>query len=115
MESLWLLHVDLFVQVAIGESGGDVNRMELKVFNCCECHDNAECCRAEGGCETFVVVKSRTLRVAFCNNASLEAFNGTILVVLYLEYPTRSNGLLALRQIHYVPGPICNESVVLAC
>ena len=88
MESLRLLHVDLLVQIAICESRGDVHRMKFKVFYSSHGHNDAKCGRMEGGHKAFVVVKSRMLRVALCDNSGLEALNGTICIVFDLEDPT---------------------------
>jgi len=108
MEALWLLHVDFLVQVAICESGCDVQRAKFKGFNCSHGHNDAECGRTEGRCKAFIVVKSGTLRVSPCDNPGLETC-----IVFDPENPSRSYGFLVCRQVHNFKG--ANMRVVLKC
>jgi len=115
MEALWLLHVDLLIQVSIREGGCDVHRTKFKVFNCGHGHNDAECGRTEGRCKAFIVVESWTLRVSLCDDSGLEALNGTICIVFDPEYPSRSYGFLVHRQVHDIEGASLNKGVVLKC
>ena len=76
MKSLRLLHIDFLVQIAICESRGDVHRTKFKVFYSSHGHNDAKCGRTEGGRKAFIVVKSRMLGVALCNNSGLQVLNG---------------------------------------
>ena len=87
MESLRLLHVDL-VQITICESRGDVHGTQFKVFYSSHGHNDAKCGRSKCGHKAFIVVKSRALRVALCDNSGLEVLNGAICIVFDSDDPT---------------------------
>jgi len=78
-------------------------------------HNNAKCSRLEGGHKAFIVVKSRTLRVALCNDSGLQALNGAIYIVFDSEYPTWSYHYLVHRQVNNFKGASPNKSVALEC
>jgi len=98
MEALWLLHVNLLIQVSFCEGSCDVHRTKFKVFNCSHGHNDAECGRTEGMCKAFNVVESRMLTAFLCDDPGLEALNGTICIMFDQEYPSRSYGFLVCRQ-----------------
>jgi len=115
MKALWLLHVDLLIQISIHEGGCDVYRTKVEVFNCTHGNNDAECGRTEGRCKAFIVVESRTLRVPLCDDSGLEALNGTICIVFDLEYLSRTYAFLVCRHVHNFKGASLHKSVVLKC
>jgi len=115
MEALWLLHVDLLIQIPIRECRCDVHRTKFKVFNCSHGHNDAKCGWTEGRRKALIVVKSWTLRVPLCDDSGLEALNRTICIVFNLEYPSRTYDFLICRQVHDFEGTSLHKSVVLKC
>jgi len=78
VQHLWLLHIDLLVEIPIREGGCDLHRTKFKVFNCSHGHNNTECGRTDGRRKAFIVVESWTLRVSLCDDSGLEVLNRTI-------------------------------------
>jgi hypothetical protein len=115
MESFGLTHVDDFFQVPICESGWDIHRTKLHVFNGCSSQSGAQGSSTECVGEGVVIVNARTLGTPFGNNSALVAFNITLRCPFGLENPTGWNSLLSRRQINKLPCPIGNEREDFVC
>jgi hypothetical protein len=74
LKSFRLLHVDLFLQYAI-EIGGikDVYRVKVKVLQCCDGQNGVNGGVANSGSRGLLEIKTRTLRITFCDHPALAA------------------------------------------
>src|ERR1700691_3127884 len=105
-KSLWLLHVDLFLQSAIEIGMGGVNRAKLKVFQGSQSQDNVNGGIANSVSKCLLKVEARTLRIAFGDQSGLVAVQRAISIVLDLHEPSGTNCSLPRRQFDDFPSGI---------
>lgn len=84
IETFWLLHVDGFIQVFIGECHGDVNGMKVEIMDCRECKDKTNGGLSHSACIYLTIVISRALIEALSNNSGFIAIHRSIIVALLI-------------------------------
>ena len=82
--------------MTIKKCSGNVKTVEFKILKGSKGKNSMQCSPLWCGGESLHEFKPRLLGIALADKSSLVALNGSISIVLKLEHPAISNGLVTL-------------------